>query len=52
MQTELEAFTGCVVAATHDRYFLDTFATRVVEMTTTSKGTRVDEREGLAVAAG
>jgi ATP-binding cassette subfamily F protein 3 len=52
VQSELEAFTGCVVAATHDRYFLDTFATRVVEMTTTPAGTRVDEREGLAMAAG
>ena len=50
VQVELEAFTGCVLAATHDRYFLDTFATRVVELTPTARGTRVDEREGLAVA--
>jgi ATPase subunit of ABC transporter with duplicated ATPase domains len=48
VQVELEAFTGCVLAATHDRYFLDTFATRVVELTPTSKGTRVEEREGLS----
>ena len=46
VQSELEAFTGCVVAATHDRYFLDTFATRIVELTRVTKGTRVDEREG------
>ncbi len=38
VQVELEAFTGCVLAATHDRYFLDTFATRVVELTPTAKG--------------
>ena len=50
VQVELEAFTGCVLAATHDRYFLDTFATRVVELTPTARGTRVDEREGLAAA--
>ena len=42
---------GCVVAATHDRYFLETFATRIVELTPSAKGTRVDEREGLAAAA-
>jgi ATP-binding cassette subfamily F protein 3 len=47
VQSELEAFTGCVVAATHDRYFLETFATRIVELTATAKGTRVSEREGL-----
>jgi ATPase subunit of ABC transporter with duplicated ATPase domains len=43
----LEAFTGCVVAATHDRYFLETFATRIVELTAIAGGTRVEEREGL-----
>jgi ATP-binding cassette subfamily F protein 3 len=47
VQTELEAFTGCVVAATHDRYFLETFATRIVELTAIAGGTRVEEREGL-----
>jgi ATPase subunit of ABC transporter with duplicated ATPase domains len=36
-----------VVAATHDRYFLETFATRIVELTASPKGTRVSEREGL-----
>jgi ATP-binding cassette subfamily F protein 3 len=51
VQSELEAFTGCVVAATHDRYFLDTFATRVVELHPVRAGTRVEEREGLAGAA-
>jgi ATPase subunit of ABC transporter with duplicated ATPase domains len=50
VQSELEAFTGCVVAATHDRYFLDTFATRIVELTPTARCTRVEERAGLAVA--
>ena len=50
VQSELEAFTGCVVAATHDRYFLETFATRIVELTASAEGTRVDEREGLAAA--
>src|SRR5262249_35114640 len=52
VQSELEAFTGCVVAATHDRYFLDTFATRVVELTPVARGTRVVERDGLAAVAG
>jgi len=47
VQTELEAFTGCVVAATHDRYFLETFATRIVELTAMAGGTRVEERDGL-----
>ncbi len=42
VQSELEAFTGCVVAATHDRYFLETFATRIVELTASAKGTRVE----------
>jgi ATP-binding cassette, subfamily F, member 3 len=50
VQTELEAFTGCVVAATHDRYFLETFATRIVELAATARGTRVSEREGLEAA--
>ena len=40
VQVELEAFTGCVVAATHDRYFLETFATRVVEPTPTAGNAR------------
>jgi len=39
------------VAATHDRYFLETFATRIVELTTSSRGTRVDEREALGAAS-
>ena len=39
-RVELEAFTGCVVAATHDRYFLDTFATRIVELTAVVRGAR------------
>ena len=38
VQSELEAFTGCVVAATHDRYFLETFATRIVELTRLGRG--------------
>jgi ABC transport system ATP-binding/permease protein len=50
VQTELEAFTGCVVAATHDRYFLETFARRIVELAATARGTRVSEREGLEAA--
>jgi ATP-binding cassette subfamily F protein 3 len=52
VQTELEAFSGCVIAATHDRYFLETFATRIVELTPAARGTRVAEREGLTAAAG
>jgi ATP-binding cassette subfamily F protein 3 len=48
VQSELEEFSGCVIAATHDRYFLETFATRIVELTPTAGGTRVAEREGLA----
>jgi len=51
VQSELEAFGGCVIAATHDRYFLETFATRIVEMTPTATGTRVSEREGLRAEA-
>jgi len=47
VQSELEEFSGCVIAATHDRYFLETFATRIVELTPTAGGTRVAEREGL-----
>jgi ATP-binding cassette subfamily F protein 3 len=50
VQSELEEFGGCVVAATHDRYFLDTFATRVVELKPTARGTSVIEREGLTLA--
>ena len=50
VQSELEAFSGCVVAATHDRYFLETFATRIVELTASTRGTRVDEREALGAA--
>jgi ATP-binding cassette subfamily F protein 3 len=50
VQSELEDFSGCVVAATHDRYFLETFATRIVELMPTAKGTRVSEREGLVTA--
>jgi ATP-binding cassette subfamily F protein 3 len=51
VQTELEAFGGCVIAATHDRYFLETFATRIVEMMPAATGTRVSEREGLRAEA-
>jgi ATPase subunit of ABC transporter with duplicated ATPase domains len=32
VQSELERFTGCVVVATHDRFFVETFATRVVTL--------------------
>jgi ATPase subunit of ABC transporter with duplicated ATPase domains len=51
VQSELEAFTGCVIAATHDRYFLETFATRIVELSSSPAGTRVSERENLGLAA-
>jgi ATP-binding cassette, subfamily F, member 3 len=51
VQSELEAFTGCVIAATHDRYFLETFATRIVELSSLPAGTRVSERENLGLAA-
>jgi ATPase subunit of ABC transporter with duplicated ATPase domains len=40
-----------VIAATHDRYFVETFATRIVELTASAGGTRVEEREGLGAAA-
>ena len=51
VQAALEAFTGCVAGRDHDRYFLTRW-TRIVELTPSAKGTRVDEREGLAADAG
>jgi ATP-binding cassette subfamily F protein 3 len=44
VQSELERFTGCVVAATHDRFFVETFATRVVTLDAPRDGhTKVSE---------
>ena len=50
VQTELEAFTGCVVAATHDRYFLETFATRIVELTASANGHARERARGPRAA--
>ena len=51
VQSELEAFSGCVLAATHDRYFLETFATRIVELTPRRRRARASTSARASAAA-